>query len=321
MPKNYLLNFSFLLLFTLFSVDSRGQENTIFTDDYLDPFITNPAFSGVDEYFKAHLSAKKRWVGIPDAPGSALLSTNFRIGKYDFYNPNGLVYKGPLKLRGRIGVGASLFQENYGPIGNTGGILSYAYHLPLKQKSNLSFGLSVILLNQSLKTSELRPDEPGDSYLFSGNNSSFKAKIGGGVLYRKKAFFIGLSMMKYVSDNANMLVEVTEDNSYFTMLGYKFKTNKKGFVLEPLLAVKKINNSSVIMDVHAKCYLGKHQWFALSYSTLNNMNVRCAFRLYRMFYFGYNFAYGLGDVKSYNYGSHQVSLGINLGLNGFEFIQ
>jgi hypothetical protein len=37
-----------------------------------------------------------------------------------------------------------------------------------------------------------------------------------------------------------------------------------------------------------------------------------------MLYAGYNYEYTLGNVSSYSLGSHEIHLGINLGMMGME---
>ena len=75
-----------------------------------------------------------------------------------------------------------------------------------------------------------------------------------------------------------------------------------------------IRNPSI--DFHTKLYVQRLTWIAISYSTAGKMNFRFGLRLYKMLYAGYNYEYTLGDVASYSFGSHEIHLGINLGLTG-----
>ena len=40
-----------------------------------------------------------------------------------------------------------------------------------------------------------------------------------------------------------------------------------------------------------------------------------------MLYAGYNYEYSVSKIASYNYGSHEIHLGINLGLRGVEGVR
>ena len=153
-----------------------AQETSIYEDYYLNTFIINPAATGTEYYPVVDLSAKKQWLGFSGAPTTYLLSGNFRMGTYDFYDPKKFINKGPLKVKNRIGLGAALYRDNNGPVSNTGGLISYAYHIPLENENSLSLGFSFISTLHSINSSELKPDQPDDNYLLTGNKSVFRSK-------------------------------------------------------------------------------------------------------------------------------------------------
>jgi type IX secretion system PorP/SprF family membrane protein len=310
-----------LIIFILLSINSFSQENSIYNNDYLDPFITNPACTGAEYYPVAHLSIYKQWLGFKDSPSTYLLSGNFRIGNFDFYDPKKFINKGPLKLRDRVGLGAAIFNNTNGPLSTTGGYLSYAYHLPVNQNSRLSFGLSLLMTNYAMKSSILKPGQSDDNYLLSGNNSSFKANFGFGIYYYSTRYFTGLSINKLLPGISNVNDPLTETPSYFFIGGYKFFQNNNSFNFEPSIALKKIDNKGIIVDIHSKLYIKKLNWIALSYSTSQKIDIQFGFKLYKMVYFGYKYGYTLSDIAVYNYGTHEISLGINLGLIGVEGIR
>jgi type IX secretion system PorP/SprF family membrane protein len=310
------------ILLSFFSiVNLFSQEQSIFYNDYLDPFITNPACTGAEYYPVAHLSAEKQWVGFTGSPSTFLLSGNYRIGNYDFYDPKGLLNKGPLQLRDRSGIGAAIFQDNNGPLSNTGGLLSYAYHLPVNEGSRLAFGLSVLLVNYSLNGNMLNPDQKDDNYLLTGNINTFKVNFGTGLYYHNSGYFAGVSVNKFLPGISNVNETTKVLPSYFAMGGYKFNKKSKAFNFEPSFELKKLGGASVIVDLHAKLYVRKYNWISVSYSTSQQINFRLGLQLYKMAYFGYNYGLTLTNIAPYNYGTHEISLGINLGLVGVEGIR
>ena len=159
--KNKILILTFI---SIICINLFSQENSIYLNYYLNPFIINPAVTGTEEYPVAELSYKKQWLGITNAPGTIMISGNLGVGNYDFYNPKGFLNKGPLKIRDRVGLGAAFFTDNNGPLSYTGIILSYAYHVPINNLSRLSFGMSAIGGLNSLNTSMLKPDQSNDNY-------------------------------------------------------------------------------------------------------------------------------------------------------------
>jgi type IX secretion system PorP/SprF family membrane protein len=268
----------------------------------------------------AAISAKKQWAGFSDAPSTYLLTGNYRIGTYDFYDPKGFVNKGPLMLKDRIGLGAALYQDNDGPSSTTGGLISYAYHLPINKESRISFGMSVIGTYYSFNNSKLEPDKPDDPYLFSDNDNVFRANINFGIYYYSAEYFAGLSSTKILPDITNVNDPVKSQPSYFLMGGYKF-IRKKNIQLEPSITLKLINNKKLSADFYSKLYIKRSNWIAVSYSTIGKINFLFGIQLRKMLYAGYNYEYSLSKIAQYNNGTHEIYLGINLGLRSVESIR
>jgi type IX secretion system PorP/SprF family membrane protein len=315
--KKYI--FFFILLLTA-SLNLFSQEASIYENYYLSPFIINSGATGAEYYPMAEFSVKKQWLSFPDAPTTFLLAASYRVGKYDFYDPKGFVNKGPLKLSNFIGLGAALYRDNDGPLSNTGMILSYAYHFPVNSFSKLSLGISGIGTIYSFNSSVLKPDQSNDSYLLSGNDNMFRANINLGVYYYSNLFFAGLSANKILPDITNVNNQISSLPSYFLIGGYKFKTKSNSFDIEPSLAIKKTGNQKISVDIHTKVYLKRLNWVAVSYSTSGKINFQFVLNLYKMFCAGYNYEYSLSKISSSTYGSHEIYLGINIGLTGVEGI-
>ncbi len=306
-----------LLIFVQIPIAS--QEASVFSNYYLSPFIVNPAFTGSSYYPQAVLSTRKQWVGFQDSPGTILLSGNYRIGTYDFYDPKGFVNKGKLKIKDRLGLGLAIYRDKNGPLENTGGTFSYAYHSQINSKDEISFGMSVIGTYYSFNSSILEPDQPDDPYLMNGNDNKFRLNFNLGALYHSSTYFIGISAAKILPDQYSTNDPLEIQPSYFLMGGYKYKINN-GFSVEPSLTVKKLGSDGFSVDVFSKLYIKKINWIALSYSTSGKVNFLFGVHLVKMVYAGYAYEYSLSKISKYTYGTHEIYLGINLGLFGVEGI-
>jgi type IX secretion system PorP/SprF family membrane protein len=303
------------------NINIFSQEYFIFQNYYLNPSLINPAIAGTENYPSADLSVRKQWVGIPDAPTTYLMAVNFKIGRYDFYDPKKFINKGPLKFTDRIGLGVSIFRDINGPLSYTGGILSYSYHVPVNKDSKLSFGMSAIFNYYSFNSSILKPDQSNDPYLLNGNDNGFNTNFNFGIYFYNEVYFIGFSADNILPGIQEANDQNMEQPSLYLMGGYKFLKNSRNLILEPSLTLKKLANTNIYVDIHAKLYILKSHWIAVSYSTDNRINFRFGVLLYKKLYAGYNYEYTLTDIGSYNFGSHEIHLGINLGLRGIEGIR
>ena len=310
-----------VILLIFGNINVFSQEYSIYQNYYLNPSLINPAVAGTENYPSADLSVRKQWVGIPDAPTTYLLAVNFRIGRYDFYDPKKFINKGPLKLTDRIGLGVSIFRDINGPLAYTGGILSYSYHVNVNADSKLSFGMSAIFNYYSFNSSILKPDQSNDPYLLNGNDNGFNTNFNFGIYFYNDVYFIGFSADKILPGIQKVNDQNMEQPSLYLMGGYKLLKNNRNLILEPSLTFKKIANTNLSVDIHAKLYILRSHWIAVSYSTDDRINFRFGVLLYKRLYAGYNYEYTLTDIGSYSFGSHEIHLGINLGLRGIEGIR
>lgn len=309
-----------LLLIIVPWLNIAAQEASVLKQYYVTPSMVNPAFTGVNYYNEAVLSVRKQWVGIPNAPSTILLSANSRTGTFGFYDPKGFVNKGPLKIKDRLGFGASIYRDSYGPENLTGGNIAYAYHAPVSRKYELSFGMSVMGNYHSFRSDLLKPDQPDDPYLLNGNDDAFNFNFNLGVLFHSSDNFIGLSVIELLPDQQNINEEKKFQPSWFLMTGHKFPVNEY-LIFEPSVTIKKLRQDLLSADLYTKLYVKRLNWVALGYSTTGDVKILMALHLVKMVYAGYSYEYTLSKISAFNYGTHCVYLGINLGLYGIEGIR
>lgn len=303
-----------LLIFFICSCNLLfSQDYSIFNRNYLNPFIVNPAVTGIDYYPTSSISAEKYLFGIENSPSTYQFTGTIRLGEYGFYNPKGLVNKGPIKYTDRIGLGVALFQDNNGPLINTGGSLSYAYHLPVGVNSQLSFGMTFMLVNYNINSTMFDPDDYNDSHLLE-NQNALRFNMGFGVFYKNKHFFAGLSSTKLLPGIDNLNDELAMKPGLFAIAGYQYILPQRKFVIEPSVNIKMADTDDILLDIHSKVYLINLNWIAISYSNFNRIDLQFGLRLYKSLYLGYSYGYTTGEISNYTQGAHQISLGINLGL-------
>jgi len=87
------------------------------------------------------------------------------------------------------------------------------------------------------------------------------------------------------------------------------------------MVLSKVADNNLSVDIYAKLYIKKYHWIAVSYSTDRKINFRFGLKLYKRIYAGYNYECTLSNMVFYNYGSHEIHLGINLGLVGIKGIR
>lgn len=301
-----------ILLLFLFSTAITYSQHSSFYDSYqLSPFLINPAAAGLDYYPVCEMSVKKDLSGFSGSPITLLLAGNFRIGKHDFYDPKGFIYKGRVKTTNRMGLGGAIYSDINGPLVVTGFVATYAYHLPLNNSSGFSLGMSFTGNHYSLNSSLLKPDQVGDNYLFSDNENKFMANMNFGIYYFNNNYFAGISANRVIRDVSNVCGQTEFRMSYFITTGYKIIL-REDFDLVQSILIKKIENEKLAVDITGKLFLKKQNWVAASYSTSEKLDFYLCLHLYRNLYTGYHYKVLLNEIISYNYGSHEIFIGTNL---------
>jgi type IX secretion system PorP/SprF family membrane protein len=278
-----------------------AQQDPMFTQYMTNPITINPAIAGVRQVDNLSLVFRKQWVGIEGAPTTAALS-----------------YQGPF-FNNKVGLGANLIHDIIGPVVQTGLYAQYAYHLPFDEQKtrNLSLGIMAGFNYYTFDLLSLHADQPDDDIADDGLKRKFLLNFGIGALYHTERFFIGASFPKLVrnslSDEDNTLtIEDREERHFFLMSGYIFDLSQN-IKLKPSIIGRMVNGAPVSLDATATIMLFDKIWFGLTYRVGSSFGGLIRWQINQRFHIGYSFDYFNSRLSSYNQGTHEVFLSIDLG--------
>lgn len=211
--------------------------------------------------------------------------------------------------------------ETDGPLNYLNSTFTYSYFIPFENAATqLSFGLSAQFQSYSVNLGMLDPLDDDDPELMKLNDKKFVPEAGFGVYLHNDQFFLGLSVNDLLlSDlplNNNDIIKNKRD--FFFQTGYKFFL--KRFELEPSIFVAKIDDTPLYTFTQLKLYYMNYNWFAVSYRSTRSLMVSAGFRL-RRFYLAYNYEHSVSKMMRYFEGSHELMLGVNIGLYKVEGIR
>ncbi|MEQ1676831.1 MAG: PorP/SprF family type IX secretion system membrane protein, partial [Chitinophagaceae bacterium] len=153
------------LLFLVCAVSmlqGKTQQRPHYTQYILNPYILNPALTGVENYTDLKVSTRDQWVGLNGAPKTSYLTIHAPIGKNDYRtsatsyqvpgeNPRGRYYwENYTAAEPHHGIGMTLVNDRTGSFNRFTANLSYAYHLGLTPTTNLSAGFAAGITNVSI---------------------------------------------------------------------------------------------------------------------------------------------------------------------------
>ena len=113
----------FLGLLLLLSQSLWAQDQTNFTQFYLNPYLLNPSFAGIDGRAGLIVTYRKQWATLEDGP---------QIANVTFHSP----------ISKRVSLGISATNDKRGLLDNSGMMLTFGYNIPIAPQSAIRFGIS-----------------------------------------------------------------------------------------------------------------------------------------------------------------------------------
>ncbi|MFY7651205.1 MAG: PorP/SprF family type IX secretion system membrane protein, partial [Chitinophagaceae bacterium] len=152
-----------LCIALLTAISVKAQQKPHYTQYMLNNYIINPAITGIENYTDVKVSHRHQWVGLQDAPVTTYLTVHTPLGKkddratmnsYDVtsnINPMGKRYWDDYTAsEPHHGIGLQIVNDRIGPFNTFSAMATYAYHLGLSAKTNISAGVGVGFNNISI---------------------------------------------------------------------------------------------------------------------------------------------------------------------------
>lgn len=229
--------FSAAFILALFNVNTvKAQETLPLYQQYLldGDFLFNPALYGESDDVVLNLNYQKQFSNFGESPN--VQSVGMHANVFD-----------------RVGVGASFFRDQNGPISANGITIGSAYFIPLGDEENrenqFSFGAGASFYNMNLDTALLTPENPNDPVLYDKNIFLAYANLGMAVKY--KGFAGGVSVMDIALNNDIPIVNGIEPSPTKIIMnaGYDWHF-ADSFFITPSVLWNLNTNSSSMMDLN-----------------------------------------------------------------------
>lgn len=294
----------------------KAQQQPLYSQFTFNRFLFNPAAAGSEHTTTIQLSAYEQWVGFKGAPKFHTASFDTRIFEQSRKPRRNIRKKFKLFKPGTLGAGVQVFNEKFGPQGNTGISGTYSYHMKLGPKQ-LSFGLSTSFSNWGLKAEDIiLADEFADFAVEGDNTRRWILDFNFGVYLMEREYFAGYSV-HHLSRSA-IQWGGTADADYdigrqhYLMGGYKYEISND-LLVEPSMLVKISEVQQSQVDISVKCTIREDYWCGFSYKTSKTLSVFGGLQ-YDRYFFCYAFDYTLSTFRKLNnYGSHEILLAVQLG--------
>lgn len=301
---------------------TRAQQFPMYSQYMMNGFLLNPSYAGSDYYTTFGLTVREQWLNLPHAPSTYAAAFQTRLLNDSYITKSTTVRKKISKPTkgGRIGVGGYLFSDHNGIMHRTGIQLAYAYHLPVADEQQLSFGLSLSAYQYFVDImGAVMPDDVQDELLNNYDQVVYIPDANFGVSYTTRRYYAGFAMTNLF--RGTLMLGNGKENSR-SELGHFFLTGGMRFypgadwTIEPSVMLKSSDMvfKSFQVDLTGRVYYKDDYWLGLSYRTGDAVILMAGVKVDR-FYLGYAFDFTLSEIRSYTYGTHELTLLARFGDN------
>ena len=316
------------------SVNGMAQQLPQYSQYNRNSFMVNPGACGMYDFFDVQIGGRYQWEGFTNAPmtayayGATVL--NFEKPRY---NPSLRTSYGPIP-NPKVGVGllkhavgGQIIADQYGAFRDISFAGTYALHIPVTKKHNLSFGTklglsnSMFLQDRATVLSQMDGydgpaiNDPGyDAYVANQGSLNFM-EIGAGIFFYGDNLYIGVAadqltkdMIEFGTGSANF-----DPQMHFNVTaGYKFPVGDYWTMMPSFLA-KYMAPAPFTIEGSIQMEYKEWLWFAASYRHTDAVVAALGCNLSNNLKLGYSFDYSLSKFSNYSAGGHELVLGLMIG--------
>lgn len=321
-----------VLFFLVFANVTFGQQRPQYTQYVFNNYLLNPAVTGIENYTDLKMGYRKQWTGLTGAPTTSYLTINAPIGNQFLQgdataspaggseNPLGRSYvRDYMAAEPHHGIGLMVVNDKAGPLTETNIDATYAYHLGLSPKWNMSVGVSAGVSHVGLNVADifLGDDSSIDPAIANNNISQWKPDVGAGIWIYTSNFYVGASAQQLLKQNLYFSTNTSVYNQSQTVPHYFFTSGVKLFISDdvsfmPSVMVKLIKPTPTSYDITGKLAFRDRFWFGGAYRHNDSFSALAGFNINSLINVGYSYDVTTSALNTVSNGTHEIVIGILL---------
>lgn len=305
-----------------------AQQESQFINAINNPYILNPAASGMAGVMQFEVISRTQWTGYDGGPNTMMLTGSSQIKSgtkttlSEFNIKDETLFANPKTTTGKIKhvVGGKIINDAIGPFGKTSIHGSYAFHMPFSKEMNfgggLGLGWSNFRINQDRVVLYDTEDQLYSGFLGNTAKQNF-FDVNAGLVFYNDRFFGGVSVHQALKNDVvfnDVPTESDYNRHYFLIAKYKFDSNED-FQIEPGVVAKLAEQSPISLDIGLRVLYHNAAWLGLQYRTSNAFVIQAGANIIKNLYVSYGYEVSSGAVRTSRNGTHEIQLGIYIGNN------
>lgn len=305
-----------------------AQQSPQYTQYVYNSFLLNPAVAGIENYTDLRIGNRVQWKGLEGAPNTSYVSVHAPLGKdFLFDNANSISGQGDNPMTRSYlqnyqaasphhGLGLSAIIDQAGPLKRTDVNASYAYHLGLSSKLNVSVGIGAGISQVAVDISKIVLEDNSDALLVNNNNTKIAPNLKMGIWLYGPRFYGGLSIhylsREGIGSNGGSSVVLNKSQSqWFASAGYKLYLSENIAVFPTML----LNYTKVMplsAEANLKVAFSDKFWLGGGYRRQDSFSANFGVNLGYLLNMAYAYDFTTSKLNTVTRGTHEFVLGILL---------
>lgn len=313
----------------LFSISMAGAQDKYLLSQYFQNMPAfNPALTGANDLLDLRIGCRQQWVGFEGAPRTMYLSGYGAINAIDeqTYTRNSLSTSAMDRkdasatgffARTKQGTGGGLYLDEQGPFRQMEINLNYAVHVPVSHRTYMSVGLMPGIYQARIDFSRVEvldiATDPTYLNLLENGGSSAHFQVSGGLSLYSDNYYIAYSMMQMtrVNISGNESLNDKGEVRHQFMGGYRYYLNQD-LELVPNVFVRVEEAMPLLWDAGARVQYKGQFLMGASYRNDKSLTATLGLLYNDKVRIGYSFEFKTGPSETFNSGSHEIVLGLQL---------
>ena len=255
----------------------------------------NPAAIRTENQVQGSLFGRHQWIGFKGAPASVMLNLQGYVGEI------------------KSGFCASIIGDRFGHSHALDFKAGYSYHFHLGGRNTLQLGLSAGIMYKHFRGSDVILDQNGDPLFDMEDVDDVKPDVDFGLVFSSGNFMVGASATHLTSFAYDRNDYYTPDFGVYLFATYYGRISDK-LMLQPYARAMYVGNA---LDFEVDLRVEILRWFYVGagYRYHSAVMAMAGVTIYNKLEIGYCYDVGLGKIRNYQAGSHEIMISLRLPTN------
>lgn len=276
-----------------------AQQVPQYTQYQLNHFGINPALAGIKECVDMRLGYRRQWLGFEDAPITAFANVNGRL-------PN---KRNPL-FKGIHGVGAMVESDATGPTSRTTLLLAYAYHMRIRGKTWISFGVFAGFQQYRFNISQVTLPNYADPAITGSQSVLLVPDISPAMWLYHDDWYVGAVLRQAVRRPLDPIGTESRITHHYMLEGGRRWKNRDGVSYIPSVLLKFAPMSTPAIDINMLVDFHNRWQIGATYRNTDAIAALFKVNFARYFTLGYSFDFTTSKIRTASSNTHEIMLGI-----------